>query len=375
MSPQVDHLVMRKNATYTREVFAGIVSEHYNPTAFSFRLRCQEGMLTDGDKLMLARLVAAVCFVLAPLTASAQESFPTRPISIVVPFPPGGMADLSARPLAAAMEQVLKQPVVILNKPGASGAVGIQNTAHSKPDGHTVMVTLVSFSTIPEVDEMFGRKPAYSRDQFVPIALIAADPPVLVVGAGAPWKSVKELVEDARKRPGEIAFSHSGLYGPSHVPMEMFLHAAGIRMRQVPAVGGGPAMTLVLGGNAAMWSSPPAMAVPHVQSQKLQVLANWGVKRNPAFPDAPTLKELGYDVEFYVWSGMFAPKGVPQPIVTRLRDAVREAVGFPEFKAAMAKMQTPIAYLDAPEFVKFLEKDTRMLSTAIKRIGKVEDKK
>jgi tripartite-type tricarboxylate transporter receptor subunit TctC len=333
-------------------------------------------MLTDGDTLiMLARLAAAVCFVLTPLSALSQESFPNRPISVVVPFPPGGMADLSARPLSVSMEQVLKQPVVVVNKAGASGAVGIQNVANSKPDGYTIMVSLVSFSTIPEVDEMFGRKPAYSRDQFTPIALLAADPPVLAVGAGTPWKSVKELVDDAKKRPGEIVYSHSGLYGPSHLPMEMFLHAAGVRMRQVPAVGGGPAMTLVLGGNAAMWSSPPAMALQHVQSQKIRVLASWGAKRHAAFPDAPTLKELGYDVEFYVWSGVFAPKGVAEPTVTILRDAVRKAVAFPEFKTAMAKVQTPVMYLDGPEFKQFLEKDARMLSTAIKRIGRIEDKK
>ena len=222
---------------------------------------------------MVARLVALACCLIASLAAHAQESFPNRPISIIVPFPPGGMADLSARPLASAMEQVLKQPVVAMNRPGASGAVGIQAAANAKPDGYTIMVTLVSFTTIPEVDEMFGRKPAYSRDQFAPIALLAADPPVLAVGAGTPWKSLKELVDDAKTSRRNRLFAFGLLHGPSHVPMEIFIHAAGIKLRPVPAVGGGPAMTLVLGGNAGMWSSPPAMAVPHVQSQKLRVRA------------------------------------------------------------------------------------------------------
>lgn len=324
---------------------------------------------------MYARVFVLGWLLLWSFSLPAQEAYPARPISIIVPFPPGGMADLSARPLAGAMEQVLKQPVVVINKPGASGAVGIQATAASKPDGYTIMVTLVSFLTIPEVDEMFGRKPAYSRDQFVPIALLAADPPVLAVGAGTPWKSVKELVEDAKRRPGEIVYSHSGLYGPSHVPMEMFTHAAGIKLRPLPAVGGGPAMTLVLGGNAGMWASPPAMAAAHVEAQKLRVLASWGAKRHPAFSDVPTLKELGYDVEFYVWSGVFAPKGVPGPVVTTLRNAVRQAVTFPEFKTAMEKVRTPIAYRDAPEFQKFLEDDLARLSQAIKKIGRIEEKK
>lgn len=324
---------------------------------------------------MFTRFFLLGWLLLWPFSLPAQETYPSRPISVIVPFPPGGMADLSARPLSAAMEQSLKQPVVVLNRPGAAGAVGMQAAANSKPDGYTVLVTLVSYNTIPEVDEMFGRKPAYSRDQLTPIALLAADPPVLAVGANTPWKSVKELVADAKKRPGEIIFSHTGLYGPSHVPMAMFLHAAGIKMRELPTVGGGPAMILVLGGNAGMWASPPAMAAAHVESQKLRVLAGWGAARHPAFADVPTLRELGYDVEFYVWSGVFAPKGVPASVVTTLRNAVKQAVAFPEFKAAMAKIQTPIAYLDAPEFEKFLEKDLKMLSAAIKRIGKVEDKK
>ncbi|HEY9446439.1 MAG TPA: tripartite tricarboxylate transporter substrate binding protein [Burkholderiales bacterium] len=326
---------------------------------------------------MIARIACCSALLLAalPLYVSAQDAYPNRPVSVVVPFPPGGMADLSARPLASSMEQVLKQPVVILNKPGASGAVGIQSVANARPDGYTIMVTLVSFLTIPEVDEMFGRKPAYTRDQFVPLALLAADPPVLAVSAASPWKSVKELVDDAKKRPGEIVYSHSGLYGPSHVPMEIFLHAANIKMRQLPAVGGGPAMTLVLGGNAGMWASPPAMAAPHVQSQKMRVLASWGASRHPAFADVPTLKELGYDAEFYVWSGVFAPKGTPEPTVSKLRDAIRKAVAFPEFKTAMAKVQTPINYLDGPEFQEFLEKDSRMLAGAIKTIGRIEPRK
>jgi tripartite-type tricarboxylate transporter receptor subunit TctC len=305
--------------------------------------------------------------------AQAQETFPSRPVTLVVPFPPGGMADLSARPLALALEKQFGQPVVVLNRPGASGATGIQYAAGQKPDGYTLMVTLVSFSTIPEVDAIFGRQPAYTRDQFEPIALLAADPPVLAINASAPWRTLKELVDDARAKPGTILYSHSGLYGPSHLPMEMFLHAAGIQMRQVPAVGGGPAMTMVLGGNAAMWASPPGMAVPHVEAGKLRVLAAWGAKRHPAFPDVPTLKELGYDVENYVWSGVFAPKGVPGPVMAILQKAVAAAVKAPEFVTAMEKIRVPIAYLDAAEFRAFIDKDAKMLTEAIHKIGIIRD--
>jgi len=322
---------------------------------------------------MIAKaLRTAMLALLLPVLAQAQGPYPGKLINVIVPYPPGGQADLAARPLASAMMQILKQPMVVINRPGASGAVGNRAVANATPDGYTILVTLVSITTIPEVDKMFGRPPAYSMDQFAPLALLAADPSVLVVAADKPWKSVRELIDDARKHPDDIVYSHSGLYGPSHLPMEMLLQAGGAKMRGLPAVGGGPSMMLVLGGSAAMWASPPAMAVPHVAAGKLRPLASFGGQRHPAFPDVPTLKELGYDVEFYVWCGAFAPAGTPAPVIATLREAIRKAVASPEFKTAMENMKTPNAYLDAPEFREFLAKDAAMLRTAVQRIGKVE---
>jgi tripartite-type tricarboxylate transporter receptor subunit TctC len=321
---------------------------------------------------MLAKIRAAAFFALLPLIAFAQEPFPSKPISIVVPFPPGGQADLSARPLAAAMSQLFKQPVVVINRPGAAGAIGHRAVAAAAADGYTVLVTLVSVQALPIVDELFGRKSQYTMGELAPLALLVADPPVLVVGADQPWKSVKELVDDAKKRPDDIVYSHSGLYGPSHLPMEMFLNAAGIRMRGLPAVGGGPTMALVLGGSAAMWASPPAMAVSQVAAQKLRPLASFGAKRHPAFPEVPTLQELGYDIEYYVWSGMFAPAGTPEAVMKTLREAVRQSVASKEFTTAMEKLRSPPAYLDAPEFAQFLAKDAARLRQAIQKIGKLE---
>ena len=322
---------------------------------------------------MFARLLAAAFVAFAsPHAALAQDQYPNKPISIIVPFPPGGQADLSARPLATAMSKLLKEPVVVINKPGAAGAIGHRAVTTAAPDGYTLLVTLVSVQALPMVDELFGRKPSYTMDQLAPLALLVADPPVLVVGGDKPWKSVKDLVADAKQHPDDIVYSHSGLYGPSHLPMEMFLHAAGIKMRGLPAVGGGPTMALVLGGSAAMWASPPAMAVSQVSANKLHALATFGAKRNPAFPEAPTLQELGYDIEYYVWSGMFAPAGTPEPIMKTLREAVRASVHSPEFTTAMDKLKSPPAYLDAPEFAKFLAKDAARLRDAIQKIGKVE---
>ncbi len=304
--------------------------------------------------------------------AAAQEPYPTRPVQVVVPFPPGGVADVVARALAPALERNLKQPMVIVNKSGAAGAVGMQFAATSKPDGYTLMVALVSISTIPEVDKLFGRELTYTRDQFVGIARISADPPILVVTAESPWKTVKDLVEDAKRRPGEIIYSSSGPYGASHVPMELFMQAAGIKMRHLPTTGGGPAMTAVLGGHAQMWASPPALAFPHIKAGKLRVLANFGAQRLAALPDVPTLQELGYKVEYYLWAGLFAPRGVPSPVLKIIQDAVRRAVQEPEFKTAMEKVQTPIAYLEGDEFKRWWDRDATMLAEAVRRIGKVE---
>jgi tripartite-type tricarboxylate transporter receptor subunit TctC len=302
----------------------------------------------------------------------AQEKFPNRPITIVAPFPPGGVADLTARPVAAAMEKVLKNPVVVVNRTGAAGAVGMSFVANSKPDGYTLLMSLSSISIIPEADKLFDRKPAYTMDQLVPIALISADPTVFVVNASRPWKSVKEFVDEAKKRPGEISYSSSGVYGTLHMAMEMLSHAAGINLKHVPYSGAGPALTAILGGHVDTLASGPAVVIPQIKAGKLRPLAGWGAKRVAALPEVATFKELGYDIEFYIWAGLFAPRGTPDPVMKTIRETVKQAVSTPEFKASMEKLETPIAYLDAPEFQKFWDKDAKMLADAIKRAGKIE---
>ena len=322
----------------------------------------------------MMRIAAIILFTLTALVtgASAQEPYPSRPISIVNPFPPGGIADLTARPLAASFERLLKQPVVVVNKAGAAGAVGAQFASVAKPDCYTLLIALVSISSTPEVDKLFGRPATYTRDQFVGIARLNADPPVLAVNG--PWKTLKELVDDAKKRPGEITFASSGPYGASHLPLEMFLQAAGLKMRHLPTTGGAPATTAVLGGHAQLWASPPALAAPHIEAGKMRALATWGATRLAAFPDVPTLKELGYDVEYYIWTGLFAPRGVPANVIQTLRDATRKAVEDPEFKSSMDKAKTPVSYQDADEFKAFWDRDAQRIAATIQFIGKTEAK-
>jgi len=156
---------------------------------------------------------------------------------------------------------------------------------------------------------------------------------------------------------------------------EMFTHAAGLKMRHVPYTGAGPALTSLLGGHVDLLASGPSVVTPQIKAGTLRPLAVWGAKRLPALPDVPTFKELGYDIEFYIWSGIFVPAATPAAVVNTLREAVKKAVADPEFKSAMEKIETPVAYLDAPEFQKFWDKDAKRLADAVRNVGKVEDKK
>ena len=326
--------------------------------------------------MALLRFVLVLALVAAPVPlARAQDAFPSRPITIVAPFPPGGVADLTARPVAAAMEKVLKNPVGVVNKTGAAGAVGMQSVAVAKPDGYTLLLALSSISIIPEADKIFGRPPAFTVDQFAPIALISADPTVLVVPADKPWKTAKDFIEDAKSRPGQISFSSSGVYGTLHMAMELLSHAAGIKLRHVPHAGAGPALTAILGGHVDALASGPAVVLPHIKAGKLRALAGWGDKRVAALPDVPTFKELGYpDAEFYIWAGLFAPKATPEPVLAKLRATVRDAVNDPEFKGAMDKLETPIAFKQGEEFQRFFDADARRLADGVRKVGRVETK-
>lgn len=322
-------------------------------------------------------LAVVVALVLAlPLVAAAQEPYPSRPITVVAPFPPGGVADLTARPVAAALEKVLKSPVAVVNKTGAAGAVGMQFVATSKPDGYTLLLALSSISIIPEADKIFDRQPAFTVDQFAPIALISADPTILVVRAESPWKTAREFIDDAKKRPGQISYSSSGIYGTLHMAMELLSHAAGLKLRHVPHAGAGPALTAILGGHVDALASGPAVVIPHIKSGKLRALAGWGATRVAALPEIPTFKELGYpEAEFYIWAGLFAPRGTPEPILARLREATRAAVAEPEFKSAMDKLQTPIAFKQGQEFQTFFDADARRLAAGVRKVGRIETKK
>jgi tripartite-type tricarboxylate transporter receptor subunit TctC len=316
-----------------------------------------------------SRLLACA---LALVACSAAAQFPDRAITMIVPFPPGGVADAVARPVADAMSRDLKQPVVIENKPGAGGGIGMAQVAKARPDGYTILLSLSSFTVLPEADKILGRAPMYQLSDLKPVARFTADPTVFVVRADAPWKTLQDFINDARANPGKFTYGSSGNYGTMHVPMEMFGGAAGVKMTHVPYTGAGPAIVGLLGGQVDALATGPASIVQQIKSGKVRALAQWGDTRLAALPDVPSLKESGTNVEYAQWSGLFVPAATPEPIVRRLRDAARAAATDERVKQVLGVAGSPIQYLDAPEFQRYVDTDAAKMADVVKGIGKVE---
>jgi tripartite-type tricarboxylate transporter receptor subunit TctC len=315
------------------------------------------------------RRSAVAALLLTAVLAHAQAPYPSKTITMVVPFPPGGLADIVARPVAEAMSRDLGQTVVVENKAGAGGGIGMASVAKAPPDGYTILMSLSSFTVLPEADVVLGRPQMYSLSS---IARFTADPTVLAVRADAPWKTVKDFVEDARKRPGAINYGSSGNYGTMHVPMEILAQNAGIKMTHVPFTGAGPAVVALLSGHIDAVSSGPATVLQHVKGGRLRVLAHWGSSKLEALPDVPSLKDAGYNAEYAQWSGLFIPAGTPEPVAQRLRAAARAAANDPKVKDVILNAGSPVLYQDTPDFERYVQADAKRMAEVVKKIGKVE---
>jgi tripartite-type tricarboxylate transporter receptor subunit TctC len=318
---------------------------------------------------ILARGIAALFLA---ITCGVFAQYPDRPISLILPTPPGGAADLNARPLAKHLLEVLKQAVVVVNRQGAGGAIAYGSVAKAAPDGYNLLLALSTISVLPEADRINGRTPAYELDQLTPVAMISADPLMLIVRNDAPWRNINDLLEDAKKRPGKISYGSSGNYGAVHFPMEMMAKSAGLNMLHVPYGGGGPALLALLGGQIDVTAAGPAAAKAATADGRVRVLASWGGKRIAMFPDIPTLKESGVDAEYYLWVGLFVPAATPAPVVETLRAAVRRVVTLPGYREDMEKVRIPINYMDGPEFAAFWKKDAEAMVSLARKIGKVQ---
>lgn len=306
---------------------------------------------------------------LAGTRAFAQDA---RTVQLVVPFPPGGVVDLVGRAFSRALQEALGQPVVIMNRGGAGGAIGMAQAARAEANGLTALATHSAILSIPRSEALFDRKSGFGLASFEPIALLSADPTVLVVHSSAPWKTCDDLVKDAKKRGDAITYASSGAYGALHLPIEMLAAAAGVQLRHIPFQGGGPANAAVLGKTVDLTVGSPGTLAPYIKAGTLRPLISTGAKRTPSLPDVPTAKELGFDVESYLWVGLFLPKGTPKATVDRYRTAAAQAARDETYVKAIGGVGSELDYRDAPAFLSFLQADDARIAAAIQRIGKVE---
>ena len=319
---------------------------------------------------LLRSLLAAALVV--PGSSALAQAWPDKPITMIVPFPPGGVADTVARPVAEALGRELKQPIVVENRAGAGGALGMGVAARAPADGYTVLLSLSSISILPEADKILGRRPAYQIDQFKPIARFTADPTVLVVRADSKWKTFADFLADVRRNPGTYNYGSSGNYGTMHVPMEMPKAEAGFRMTHIPYTGAGPAVVALLGGQVDALASGPSTVAQQIQAGKLRALAHWGERPLAALPEVPSLTQLGHPVRFAQWSALFVPAATSDDIVRRLRTAAAKAAADPTVRQVISRAGSPIEYLDAPEFQTYWNADAAQMTKAVRAVGKVE---
>ena len=308
----------------------------------------------------------------APARAQAPEDYPSRPLTMVVPFPPGGVADTVARPVAEAMGRFLKQSIVVENKGGAGGGIGMAQVARARPDGYTLLMALSSLVVLPEADKVLNRQPMFTLDQLKPVARFTADPTVLVVRTESPWKTWPDFIAYVKANPAGVSFGSSGNYGTMHVPMEQLKAETASFMLHVPYTGAGPAVLALLAGQVDALATGPASVVQQIRAGKLRALAHWGEGRLAVLPEVPSFRELGVPVAYSQWAGMLAPAGIPAPVLEKLRQAARFAAQDARAVQALTAAGTSFQFQDAPEFERFVQADAQGMAKLVQRIGKVD---
>jgi tripartite-type tricarboxylate transporter receptor subunit TctC len=322
----------------------------------------------------MSRRIPAVLgmFVTLVLAAAADvAAYPTKPITLVVPFPPGGGTDTVGRPLASVGHQHLGQPVVVINKGGGGGGVGAQFVANAKPDGYTVLHAINMMSELPQVDQLLGRTPAFRKEQFVPIGQIAVTPFAVMVVADHRWKTFADFVNEAKQKPEEFQYASAGVYSTTHFMWEMILRATNLKVRHMPTTGGGPIMLAVLGKHVDISHCVmPAVCSPQLEARKIRLLAITSDKRLPAYPDVPTLKELGYDVTHAIWHTWMVPAATPPDVVAKLRQGLKAMVEDEAFKSLMAKLGERIQYMSGEDFEKWWAEDYQKVGALLRQLIK-----
>ncbi|OZI66830.1 Bug family tripartite tricarboxylate transporter substrate binding protein [Bordetella genomosp. 11] len=291
---------------------------------------------------------AAVGTALLPRGARAA-GFPNRPITFICPWAVGGTADQSMRVLCQVTGKVLDQTIVVENRAGASGMIGAKALASAKPDGYTIGQIPISVTRFSQL----GMLAADPRSDFTYIARTSGQTFGIVVKADSRFKTLADMVQYAKSHPGVVTYGHAGVGGATHVGMEQFAMAAGIRLNAIAYKGGAPALQDLLGGQIDMLADSSSWA-PQVESGHLRLLATWGAQRPPRFSNSPTLKDLGYDLVVDAPNGVGAPKGLDPAVEQVLRDAFRKAVASSEFKQVADRLDAPVMYLDGPDYQRYV---------------------
>jgi tripartite-type tricarboxylate transporter receptor subunit TctC len=322
----------------------------------------------NNQKSLYAAIALTVGLAINPQSAAAQgDAWPSKPITLVVTYPPGGGADAMARLIAPKLGEALGQSVVVENRPGASGQIAAQYVAKAQPDGYTIMLDASSFAVNPS---LYPKLPYDSLKAFKPIGLIAAFPNVLLVNAQFLPKTVAELVGAAKASKNAVAYASSGNGSAQHLAGAMFESATGVDMLHVPYKGGGPALNDVIGGQVPVFFGNLASTLQHVQSGRLRALAVTADKRSAILPNTPTLNEAGVKgAEVYEWNAIFAPTGTPEAVVLKLSDALQKVLDNAEVKQRIASLGGDIKK-GSPDSAKvFLEQQMSTWGKVIKAKG------
>lgn len=320
----------------------------------------------------LCRVVLFAGMAACSAPALAQDTYPSRPITLVVPFAAGGAADTALRAFQPALQRSLGQPVVSSNRAGAGGAIGATAVANSKADGYTLLFTFSTLATLPEQAIVNRQTPPFTLEQLLPVACITSDPVAIVVRADSPYRSAAELIAAAKAKPGEVTYASSGNYGPSHIPAAILADAAGARFNHIPYTGGAPMITSLLGGQVDFVVFSRSLISAQVESGKLLYLASYGTERWTRAPVPASLAEAGLRIDYVNWLGVFAPSQTAPEVVRRLQQALRAAAADAPFADIYSKSGGMVAYLDGPDFQQYWSAEIQQARDIIRKIGKVE---
>ncbi len=323
-------------------------------------------------KIHFTAIVVLILGMMATLAEAGD--YPTRTITIINPYAPGGTLDIQARGFAMVAEKVLKQPVVVVNKAGATGMIGATEGAKAAPDGYTL--TVGSTSTVLPVawEVVNGRTPSVTIQDFVAIGSFTLSPTMVVVPYNSPWKTLADLIKDCKAKPGHYAICSGGLYGASHLPADVLTKATGIKVRHVPYKGGGPCLASLVGGHEDFATQYPSSSIPLARGNKLRVLAAQGNRRLKSIPEVPTVKELGIDAEYYFWLGVAAPKKTSGPLLQKLKEVVKKVAEDESFIKMIENQGDEVRYMGSEELVKYSERESAMHAKLYKQLL-LEEKK